>query len=141
MPEQLLPEIPLTAMDNSEQQYTALVALRERIESLFGVILGITTLADSNIKELLDAAGVSVTDVVELQEVTALINTELDAIDVLLAALLGNAAIADITNTAATVSASYVQAELQLVADDTEVVSDKLDTLLATLRSAGVLNV
>lgn len=47
--------------------------------------------------------------------------------------------ISDTSYTAPTRSAGYVQAEAQGVADDLETVSDKLDTLLGVLRSAGIL--
>ncbi len=88
----ILPEIPLEVIGDTEEQYRALEALR-------------------------------------------------DALETKMQALLVNSDIADITNTAVTVSATYAQSELQQVADDVEVVSDKLDELLATLRLAGVLNV
>lgn len=56
-------------------------------------------------------------------------------------ALLANTALTDINNTAATVSAGYVQAEVQQIADDVQVVSAKVDLILGTLRSAGILTV
>jgi len=90
MSDAILPDIPVSALDNIEEQYTALVDLRTKLESLYH-------------------------------------------------ALLANPAIADIANTAATVGASYVQAEVQQIADDTEIASDKIDTLLATLRTAGII--
>lgn len=47
--------------------------------------------------------------------------------------------IADINYTAPTVSAGYVQAEAQGVANAVEAVSDKLDVLLAVLRAVEII--
>jgi len=49
--------------------------------------------------------------------------------------------IADLGYTAVTVSGSFVQAEVQQIASDLQTVADKLDTLLAALRTAGLLEV
>lgn len=48
-------------------------------------------------------------------------------------------AIADTSYTAPTVSGTYVQAEVQGIADNLETVSDKLDTLLGVLRSVEII--
>lgn len=48
-------------------------------------------------------------------------------------------AIADTSYTAPTVSGTYVQAEVQGIADSLETVSDKLDTLLGALRSVEII--
>jgi len=62
-----------------------------------------------------------------------------DALEIKMQALLNNASIASISNTAATVSGGYVQAEVQTIADDVETVSAKYDELLAILRTAGII--
>ncbi len=49
------------------------------------------------------------------------------------------AAIVDLSYTAVTRGALYVQAEAQQVADDVQTHADKLDTILAALRSADII--
>ena len=86
----ILPDIPVSAIDSSEEQYNAVVDLRAKMEELLHEILATTSITDIN-------------------------------------------------NTAATISGTYVQAEVQQIATDTETVSDKVDTMLTALRSAGIL--
>lgn len=48
-------------------------------------------------------------------------------------------ALTDIANTVPTISASYVQSEIDSLAADIKIVSDKVDTILSALRSANIL--
>ena len=51
------------------------------------------------------------------------------------------AAIADLGQTTTTVSATYVQTEVQAIADDLKSAADKVDVVLAALRSANIIGV
>jgi len=82
----ILPDIPVSAIDNPEELYNAIVSLRAKLEEL-----------------------------------------------------LTNVAIIDINNTAGIISGTYVQAEVQQIANDTETVSNKVDEILVNLRNAGIV--
>jgi len=53
--------------------------------------------------------------------------------------LLTNSIIVDISNTATIISGTYVQTEVQQIADDTETVSNKVDEILVNLRNASIV--
>lgn len=90
MSDVILPDIPVTSIEDVEEQYRAVVDLRSKLEDI-------------------------------------------------LQSLLDNGTITNLGNSAAAISGTYVQAEVQQIADDTETVSNKVDSILAVLRTAGLL--
>lgn len=141
MAEQLTSDIPLRAMHDLTEQYRALESLRERLEAILQVLIGGVSISDSSIQALLETTALASTSIAKLEEDLGLLDDRVVVNEDELDTLLAHPAIANLNNTAITASGTYQQAQLQTVANAAEAASDKLDTLLTTLRSAGVLNV
>lgn len=125
-----------------------LSALVEKLDTIFGFrgegspFVTDAALEDGilTLQELIDAAEAAAKAAAEEAAATA----KEEAIAYANANFTNNpiqSAIADLAYTAPTVSAGYVQSEVQGIADDLETTSDKLDTLLAALRTANILEV
>ncbi len=80
-----------------------------------------------NLDQLSSSAQAITTRVAALETIAATKNTK-------------QSAVTNLSYVAATISATYTQAEVQQLATDIKTLADKIDALLASLRSADILS-
>lgn len=88
----------------------------------------------SQVQDLLEATILRLDE--ELAELTETVTDNTDRLDT----IQDGTTVADLSYTAITASAGYVQSEAQAVADQLETTSDRLDALLAVLRIGGLIS-
>jgi hypothetical protein len=157
MPNQTLIAIPLD-ITNPLATRQFLVKLVEKLDIVFGFRGGNSYVSTSQLVGLagtvntedntlsgqltaLEAALVAYIDTQIASTATdiALVNTELDALTIVVEDLKSATTIVNTTWTTPTVSATYVQAEAQNVATQLGLAIGKMNTLLATLRATEII--